>query len=226
MNNWCICWFFTHILVLTKCTVQEAKSPVKNLVSQRCAEGFNSGVKGLTFLHGHVHVSVLSPLIAGSFWTYRTLWLVVLTVKLNKCPLTDADCYVPAGGGFYYRTSVMHLLGYMSECLKNARNKQFQNNVMRVERSRKVLAFFVRIYNLANGHFAWLPSTKSCIGCLSVIMNCCSYVQHTFPFWGTLVPPVEILKFLVCRYNRYTGPFMEPLFLLLPFGGVMKPHLY
>jgi hypothetical protein len=44
-------YLFVFHAYINEMQVQEAKSPVKNLVRQRCAEGFNSGVKVLMLLH-------------------------------------------------------------------------------------------------------------------------------------------------------------------------------
>src|SRR5215510_6444947 len=45
MNNWCICLVF-HAYI-NEMHGSRSKIPNKNLVRQRCGEGFNSGVKGL-----------------------------------------------------------------------------------------------------------------------------------------------------------------------------------
>jgi hypothetical protein len=44
MNNWCIFLLFTH----NEMHGSRSKTPVKNLVRQRCAERFKSSVKGLS----------------------------------------------------------------------------------------------------------------------------------------------------------------------------------
>jgi hypothetical protein len=46
MDNCCI--FLVFHAYIKEMPVQEGKSLVNNLVRQRCAEGFNSGVKGLS----------------------------------------------------------------------------------------------------------------------------------------------------------------------------------
>jgi hypothetical protein len=43
MNNWCVCWFFTH--VFTKFTVQEASKKFRKAALRG---GIYSGIKGLT----------------------------------------------------------------------------------------------------------------------------------------------------------------------------------
>jgi hypothetical protein len=100
--------------ILTKCTVQEANSPIKILVRQRCAEGFNSGFKGLNSLF-HNFCTERAPILYPPD-LYERAVVVLLKASRNGLILFD---YFNIEASFFIlplHTSTDVLLAFISHC--------------------------------------------------------------------------------------------------------------